>query len=577
MKAKDFFRKKTIEDSIRSTVEIEQLENHTLSRSLKLRDLTSFGIAAIVGAGIFSTIGNASASGGPAVSLLFVFTAIACLFSALCYAEFASSVPVAGSAYTYAYVSFGELLAWIIGWDLLMEYAIGNVAVAISWSDYFTSLLRGFGLQLPEYLTMDFLTASRAYTEVTALLNAGTPSANIKPLLMEGYNAWKNAPSINGIHIVFDFPAFIITALITALVYVGIKESKVTGNILVGIKLLVILLFVVAGAFYVQPDNWSPFAPNGISGVMKGVSAVFFAYIGFDAVSTTAEEAINPKKDLPKAMFFSLLICTILYVIVTLILTGMVTYSELAVGDPLAYAFEKYNLSFLSGIIAFSAVIAMTSVLLVFQLGQPRIWLSMSRDGLLPRVFARIHPKFKTPSFSTIVTGFVVALPAMFMNLTEVTDLCSIGTLFAFAIVCAGVMINPPKAADSFKVKYVNGKIILPILFFATLLFVLIAKSEVLIYINMTGDYLYPLQKEFPIIIFIIIFAITGWYAFRKNLSLIPALGFLINLYLMTELGATNWSRFLIWLVLGLIFYLFYGRHRSNLNKKSTDQTSITL
>jgi len=568
--AKDFFRKKTIEDSIRSTVEIEQLEHHTLKRSLRLRDLTSFGIAAIVGAGIFSTIGNASASGGPAVSLLFIFTAIACLFSALCYAEFASSVPVSGSAYTYAYVAFGELLAWIIGWDLLMEYAIGNVAVAISWSDYFTSLLKGFGWHLPEYLTMDFLTASRAYTEVTELLKSGQPASSINPILMEGYHAWNNAPIINGVHIVFDFPAFLITAFITMLVYVGIRESKVTSNILVGIKLLVIALFIAAGVFYIQPANWSPFAPNGISGVLKGVSAVFFAYIGFDAISTTAEESINPEKDLPKAMFLSLVICTLLYVVVTLVLTGMVHYSELAVGDPLAYAFEKYHLSFLSGIIAFSAVIAMTSVLLVFQLGQPRIWLSMSRDGLLPGVFARIHPKFKTPSFSTIVTGIVVALPAMFMNLTEVTDLCSIGTLFAFAIVCAGVMINPPGTGNSFKVKYINGKIIVPVLFFVTLVILFLAKGDVLIYMNMTGDS-YLITEEFPILIFLLIFAVTAWFAFKKNLSLIPALGFLTNLYLMTELGVTNWSRFMIWLLLGLVVYLFYGRHRSKLNKNTSN------
>ena len=388
MNFKNLFRKKDINVML-ADLQDEQdgLHGTSLVRNLTLRDLTALGIAAVIGAGIFSTIGNASAAGGPAVSLLFVFTAIACAFSALCYAQFASTLPVAGSAYTYAYTSFGELIAWIIGWDLLMEYAIGNIAVAISWSDYFTSLLSGLGLPIPAFLTMDYLSASRGFDEASAALASGTTVAELSPNLQATYTAWQNAPRIGGIPLIADLPALLIVVAITYLVYVGIKESKRTANFLVLLKLLVILLVISVGVFYVAPANWSPFAPNGIAGVLKGVSAVFFAYIGFDAISTTAEECKDPQRDLPKAMIYSLIICTVLYILVALVLTGIVPYSELAVGDPLAYVFDRIGLDFISGVVAVSAIIAMASVLLVFQLGQPRIWMTMSRDGLLPKVF----------------------------------------------------------------------------------------------------------------------------------------------------------------------------------------------
>jgi APA family basic amino acid/polyamine antiporter len=550
------FRKKTIGHFS------EVPENTGLVRNLTLRDLTSFGIAAVIGAGIFGTIGNASASGGPAVSLLFIFTSITCLFSALCYAQFASSVPAAGSAYTYAYVSFGELIAWIIGWDLLMEYAIGNIAVAISWSDYFTSFMKGIGLDIPAFLTMDYLSAYRTFQEIQELL----PSESLSSFQQSARDAWMFAPAIGNIKLIFDLPALAITVLITWLVYIGIKETKSIGNILVVLKLGVVLLVICIGIFYIHPYNWIPFAPNGVAGVLKGVSSVFFAYIGFDAISTTSEECKNPQKDLPRAMWYSLLICTILYVFITLVLTGMVNYKELNIGDPLAYAFQRNGLNFLSGIIALSAIVAMTSVLLVFQLGQPRIWMSMSRDGLLPGIFARIHPKYKTPSFSTIITGIVVAVPAMFMNLTEVTDLCSIGTLFAFTVVCGGILVVKPANANSkaFKVPYINSKyILLPlVLLILTGLFLRYPEIFSKLFTYKNWD---TFHHMIPLYIFLLIALILTFLSFTKSLSLIPVLGLLSNLYLMTELGITNWIRFLIWLLLGLLVYFLYSIRKSKL------------
>ncbi|MFC5533508.1 amino acid permease [Rhodocytophaga aerolata] len=531
------------------------------------------GIAAIIGAGIFSTIGNASAAGGPAVSLLFIFTAIACVFSAMCYAQFASTIPISGSAYTYAYASFGELVAWIIGWDLLMEYAIGNIAVAISWSDYFTGLLVGMGLDVPLYLTMDFLSASRGHDVVTELLNQGKPLSEASALQVAGYEAWNTAPSIGGLKLVADLPALLITFFVTVLVYIGIKESKTTGNILVLIKLVVVLLVIAVGSFYIQPSNWSPFAPNGISGVLKGVSAVFFSYIGFDAISTTAEECKNPQRDLPKAMLYTLLICTVLYVLITLVLTGMVNYTELAVGDPLAFVFDRVNLNFMAGIISVSAIVALTSVLLVFQLGQPRIWMSMSRDGLLPKAFSKIHPRFNTPSFSTVVTGLVVAIPALFMNLTEVTDLTSIGTLFAFVLVCGGVLLldKTEKVPGRFKVPYINGKYIVPALLMGITLYIFLNNREMITHFftinQVEGNFWDVLEHKILAILFIVVSIWISWLTFSKNLSLIPVLGLLTNLYLMTELGITNWSRFLAWLLLGLVIYFSYSYRNSKLGK----------
>jgi amino acid transporter len=461
------FRKKTVHDILKQ-VEKNNADGHdALGKHLTARDLTAFGIAAIVGAGIFSTIGKASSDGGPAVIFLFIFTAVACSFAAFAYAEFASMVPVSGSAYTYSYVAFGEIIAWIIGWALIMEYAVGNITVAISWSDYFTGLLESGGIHLPQWVQMDYLSASNGFKDAMALMQGGKSFENLSAATQASYTAWTTSPVIGSLHLVADLPALLIIILITALVYRGMKESRNASNFMVLVKLCIIFLVIIVGVFYVDTANWHPFAPNGVSGVLKGVSAVFFAYIGFDAISTTAEECKDPQRDLPKGMMWAIVICTILYVIIALVLTGMVNYADLNVGDPLAFVFDKLNLKWMSGIIAVSAVIAMASVLLVFQMGQPRIWMSMSRDGLLPKRFSKVHPKYKTPSYATIVTGFVVAIPALFLNLTMVTDLCSIGTLFAFVLVCAGVLVLQNKTdipRGKFKTPYVNSKFIMPVL-----------------------------------------------------------------------------------------------------------------
>jgi len=460
----NYFRKKSV-PLILQELESKKKSKESLGKYLTQKDLVFFGIAAIVGAGVFSTIGKASFDGGPAVIFLFLFTALACSFAAMAYAEFASMVPVSGSAYTYSYVAFGEIIAWIIGWSLIMEYAIGNITLAISWSDYFTGLLSTMGIDVPLWMQIDYLSARNGFNEANALVEAGKTFANLPLYTQQAHDAWVSAPQIFGFHFVADLPALLIIFLITWLVYRGIQESRNASNIMVWIKLLVIVLVLVVGIFYVDTSNWSPFAPNGVNGVLKGVSAVFFAYIGFDAISTTAEECKDPQRDLPRGMIWAIVICTVLYVAIALILTGMVNYKNLNVGDPLAFVFEQLDLTWLSGIIAVSAVVAMASVLLVFQMGQPRIWMSMSRDGLLPKQFSKIHPKYKTPSFATIVTGFVVAIPALFLNLETVTDLCSIGTLFAFCLVCAGVLVLQDKdiPRGKFRIPYINGKYVMPV------------------------------------------------------------------------------------------------------------------
>jgi APA family basic amino acid/polyamine antiporter len=472
MNLKTLFRKKSISNVLANAAGEQE---HALHKGLSVIDLTGFGIAAIIGAGIFTTIGKASADGGPGVIFLFLFTALACGFAAFAYAEFASMVPVSGSAYTYSYVAFGELIAWIIGWALIMEYAIGNVTVAIGWSEYFMNLVKhikiGFlhldGSKVPEWMTTDFISARNGFKEATALMNSGKTFENLDEGVRHGFNAYVQAPTIFGLPLICNVPALAITAFITWLVYRGIKESRNASNIMVGVKLSVVVLVIIAGSYYVNTDNWNPFLPNGIGGVLKGVSAVFFAYIGFDAISTTAEECKNPQRDLPRGMMFALIICTLLYVLISLVLTGMISYSQLNVADPLAHVFDKLNLKWMAGIIAVSAIFAMASVLLVFQLGQPRIWMSMSRDGLLPKRFAKVHPKFKTPSFSTIITGLIVGLGTLFLNIDMVTDLCSIGTLFAFVLVCGGVLklsTEPNRPEARFKTPYINAKLVMPIL-----------------------------------------------------------------------------------------------------------------
>lgn len=642
------FRKKSIAKILEDAEKGYGEHGTSLHKTLGVRDLTAFGIAAIIGAGIFSTIGKASADGGPAVIFLFIFTAVACSFAAFAYAEFASMVPVSGSAYTYSYVAFGELVAWIIGWSLIMEYAIGNITVAISWSDYFTGLLSSIripalninGINLPDWTTMDYLTAYNGHQHAEAMVNAGKSFANLDEATRIANNAWITAPRIGDFHLVADLPALGIIIFITWLVYRGMKESKNASNAMVIVKLAVILLVLSVGIFYVDTSNWNPFAPNGVSGILKGVSAVFFAYIGFDAISTTAEECKNPQRDLPRGMMWAIIICTILYVAIALVLTGIVNYSLLAVGDPLAFVFDQIDLKLMSGIIAVSAVFAMASVLLVFQMGQPRIWMSMSRDGLLPKSFSKIHPKYKTPSFATIVVGFVVAIPSLFMNLTIVTDLCSIGTLFAFVLVCAGVLVlqnKPNIQRGKFKTPYVNSKYVIPVVFIGMLIaaftvwktetnafifntprvvepvhFITSLNSRELItikeevkqeqkinpgesldatsylsnlpeaeYLNFMDKSTISLDKKYesgwglfkhkiPMWIFLFICLVIIYYCITKNLSLIPVLGLISCLYMMCELGISNWIGFGIWLVIGLVVYFLYGYKHSKLGLQNS-------
>jgi len=532
------FRKKPVQKTLDDAKSGGDSHGSELKKVLGMRDLTSLGIAAIIGAGIFSTIGRASFEGGPAVSLLFVFTAIACVFTALSYAQFASTVPISGSAYTYAYVSFGELFAWIIGWALILEYGVSNMVVSISWSEYFSSMMDGFGMHIPGWLTVDFGSAS---DEVRAA-----------------------APDIAGIKIICDLPAGVITVLVTALVYIGIRESRTASNIMVAIKLGVILLVIVAGSQFVRPENWSPFAPNGVSGVLSSVAAVFFAFIGFDSISTTAEECKDPQRDMPRAMLWCLGICTVLYILITLVLTGMVNYTELDVDDPLAYVFQKVNYDFVAGVISVSAVIAITSALLVYQLGQPRIWMTMSRDGLLWPKFSEVHPRFKTPSFATIITGISVAIPSMIFNMSFFVDLTSVGTFFAFIVVCAGVLYMDHKglsAQAKFKVPYINGKYLVGLAFIGVTIYALV---------SMNFSEIKSVVATKPLlIVFWLVWITLAILSFIYSFSLLPVLGVLTNLYLMTELGVWNWTAFVIWLAIGLVIYFSYGYKKSKLAQAS--------
>lgn len=556
--ANRLFRKKSV-DQILSDAE---KGGSGLAKILGVRDLISLGIAAIVGAGIFSTIGLASYNGGPAVSLLFVFVAFACVFTALSYAQFASTVPVSGSAYTYAYVTFGELFAWIIGWALVLEYAVSNMVVAISWSQYFVSMLDGFGINVPRWMTMAPGYAIEAHQK---FLEVGLDKLEgIDKIALQAY---ETAPRIAGIPIILDIPAGLITVLVTWLVYIGIKESRKASNIMVIIKIGIILAVILGGIFFVKPENWTPFAPNGMAGVMSGVAAVFFAFIGFDSISTTAEECKNPQRDLPKAMIYCLLICAVLYVAITLVLTGMVNYKELNVKDPLAYVFSYVGFDHMAGIISVTSVIAITSALLVFQLAQPRIWMTMSRDGLLWKNFSKIHPKYKTPSFATIVTGIVVAIPALFFKMDFFVDLTSVGTFFAFILVCCGVLYMDHTGISKkskFKVPYINGKYIVGLGFLIGLFLTYKYGGESIEEWMSMGSSAILLHKSL-LIIFWLVWAVMSVLSFKYNFSLLPVTGVLINLYLMSELGASNWIIFIAWLLIGLVIYFAYGYKHSKL------------
>lgn len=557
MNIDQLFKKKSITELSQS---IDNAESSGLNRILGVKDLTLFGVAAIIGAGIFSTIGRAAFYGGPSIAILFIIVAIACVFTALCYAQFASMIPISGSAYTYAYASLGEIFAWIIGWALILEYAVSNTVISISWSGYFVTMLEGFGVHFPGWLAMGYANAKEAHDIVMQ------GAEHLPASILQAAQVYATAPELFGIKVVLNTPAAFIVIVLTALVYIGIKESKAVNNILVYLKVGVIFLVIIAGMFFVKPENWSPFAPNGFHGMMGGVAAVFFSFVGFDSISTTAEEAKNPQRDIPRAMLICLLICTVLYVAITLVLTGMVNFKELGVDDPLAYVFQKVDMNFIAGVISVSAVVAITSAILVFQIGQPRIWMTMSRDGLLSPRFAKIHKRFKTPSFSTIITGLFVAIPSLFLDMQLVVDLTSVGTFFAFIVVCAGILYLDHRGHSKhakFKVLYINGKYLIGILLIIgfTLFITQMNYREVLTH--------RPL-----LFVFWTVWLVLSIMALKYKFSLLPCLGILINLYLMTELGWSNWIMFAIWLAIGLTVYFLYGHKHSKMRQTIDNSNS---
>jgi len=472
----------------------------TLKRVLGPGDLIMLAIGAVIGAGIFSSIGTAAAGevlptgevvrygAGPALILSFILLGIVCGLAGLCYAELASMIPQAGSAYAYSYATLGELIAWIIGWDLILEYAVGNIAVAIAWSGYFNSLLSGFGVHLPDWLTHGYRTA----------LLSSDPA--VHALL-------QTAPRIAGIPVLLNIPAAVIVLAITWLLYIGVKESTRANNAMVVVKLIVLAIFVGLGAMHIDTANYTPFAPNGWRGIHQGAAIVFFAYIGFDAISTAAEETRNPQRNMPIGILGGLAICTVIYVIVGIVATGLVPYQQLKASDPLARALEVAGLPIASWFVAFGAVVSLSAVLLVFQYGQPRIFLAMARDGLMPQWAARIHPKYRTPHITTVVTGLIVAAGGLVMDENEIYDLTNIGTLFAFAIVCVGVLVlrvKEPERPRPFRVPFVWG---------------------------------------------------------------VGILGAAACIYTMKGLPTHAWERFGIWLAIGLAIYFFYGYRNSRLRR----------
>lgn len=580
---KKLFRKKSISRILRDVKSgYGDGEGHEMNKVLGVRDITFFGMAAIIGAGIFSSVGSACYNGGPAIITLFVGIAIACGFAAVCYAEMASRIPVAGSAYTYTYATFGELFAWIIGWDLIMEYAVGNVVVAISWSGNLTTFLGQIGVHIPDFLSHGYLEAKNGSIALSEALAQGK---EITPFMKEMASLWESAPTIGSMPFIINLPAFLITALITAVVYIGIKESRAAANGMVIFKVLVVLLVIVIGAFYVRPENWDPFAPNGSTGVLKGVAAVFFAYIGFDALATVSEECKDPQRDLPRGMIYSLLIATTLYILVALVLTGMVKYTQLNNEAFLAQAFLERGVNWIGGVIAFSALIATASVMLVFQIGQPRIWMSMSRDGLLPGKFSKIHKRYKTPAFATIVTGILVGVPALFMDAEFVTDMTSIGTLFAFALVCGGVLVLhqfKDEEKPKFKVPYINGRWFMLLLLAGILGWFNATMNEegstAFNLLDIRGGWHGILNDQGAVeiagiktkvlsYIFYLGLILLTILSYIKRLSLIPMLGLVCCLYFLSTLDATNWIRFIVWLVIGIVIYLVYSRNKSKLNE----------
>ncbi|HEU4403613.1 MAG TPA: amino acid permease [Candidatus Polarisedimenticolia bacterium] len=545
MKLGALFRTKSVD---RITRESEDRE-HSLKRTLTSLDLTMLGIGAVIGTGIFAAIGTAVAGNadrpgaGPAIVLSFILTAVACVFSALCYAEFAAMIPIAGSAYTYAYATLGEMIAWIIGWDLIIEYAVGNIAVAISWAAYFNDVLRhAFGVQIPLWLVTDLRTALHT-PEILAA-----------------------APHLFGLPIVLNLPAVAIVAAVTWVLVIGVKESAIVNNIMVGTKIVILILFAWVGFNYVRADHFTPFSPNGWAGVQAGAAIIFFSFIGFDAVSTAAEECRNPKRDIPIGIIGSLLICTIIYVVVAVVLVGIIPYTELGIADPLARALSFIHKDWAAGVVSFGAVVAMTAVLLVFQLGQPRIFFSMSRDGLLPKKFAVVHPRYRTPHVTTIWTGIFVAFFAAFASIDEIIELTNIGTLFAFVLVCVGVMVlrhTDPRRPRPFRTPWIP---LLPIW-----VLMLWYVGPLLLQAGDWGGWMEYLVMIGLALIGIWFNVLAGW-AWMSKLP-IPEIvktefalaGIASCIWLMRGLPSITWWRFLGWLALGLVIYTLYGYRHSRL------------
>ena len=492
------FQRKPIADLV-----IDDSDPRALKRVLGAGDLVMLAIGAVIGAGIFGAIGTAAAgqvgpdgtviryAAGPALIFSFILLGGACALAALCYAELAAMIPQAGSAYAYSYATLGELVAWIIGWDLMLEYAVGNVAVAISWGDYFNTLVRNVGVNLPVWMTTGYR---------TALLSS---NADVHGLL-------NTAPHVFGIPILLNIPAFAIVMLITWLLLRGARESVTANIVMVLIKLAVLALFIAVGATHINPANYTPFAPNGFTGIHQGAAIVFFAYIGFDAVSTAAEETRNPQRNLPIGILGGLAVCTVIYVVVGAVITGMVPYTELGVADPLARALELIGFSGVSAIVAFGAAVSMSAVLLVFQYGQPRIFFAMARDGLLPEWVARIDPRTRIPYTATLITGILVAIASMFGDAAETYDFTNIGTLFAFALVCAGVLVLRVKEPDR------------------------------------------PRPFKVPFV----------W--------VIAPLGVAACIFIMVGLPYQAWERFGLWLIVGLVLYVAYGFKHSKLRSVSS-------
>jgi len=499
---------------------------HSLKRELGPVSLIALGIGAIIGAGIFVLSGLGAHYAGPGLMLSFVLSGLGCAFAGLCYAEFAAMIPLAGSAYTYAYATLGELFAWIIGWDLTLEYAMGASTVSSGWSNHFIEFLHIFGIRMPLWLGYDHWTGLRTAKDIVARqmaqaqfpdLQQGTQAyihavdsikAAQSPELLERAHTLLGAPHIFGAEIGFNLPAFIIALVITWVLVVGIKESARFNATIVAIKVLVVLFVIALGSRYVNPANWGhqwhTFAPNGFSGIGAGAAYIFFAYIGFDAVSTTAQEAKKPQRDLPIGIIVSLLVCTALYIAVAAVLTGMVPWQDVNIEAPIARAFLDRNLEWASYLITCGALAGLTSVMLVMLLGQTRVLYAMANDGLLPRgFFADVHTKFRTPWKNTILVGLLAAIVGSITPIDDIGKMVNIGTLLAFVIVCIAIMILRKKSPNQ--------------------------------------------PRPFR----------TPWVPF------VPIMGIVFNGYMMYKLGWVNWARLVVWLIIGLVVYFTYGRHNS--------------